>query len=340
MVGNEKQAKQQLKDKIKSYNKQRAGLAIVAIAFFCILSYSPLVEDGAFPTRLSTVCSAILLLCCMVFMLSFRTSLLLISVTTIITTVLLLLKQIRFELFLILLLINAVTVFITNNTAKAIIRSYVNENREIERMKAEATRDSLTQLLNRNGLEQAVRSAWANCKRDGKNAGVILADIDYFKSYNDTLGHLEGDRILKQVADCIKDCFKRETDIISRIGGDEFIIFLSDVNDDSLLRMAKYLSSSIIDLKVKTASESNLFDFLSVSMGIATGVPSPGDLLLDLYKNVDEELYRAKRAGRNCISFHEEIIQIGSFMDESFRTGLYICQSESEQIADRKATRR
>jgi diguanylate cyclase (GGDEF)-like protein len=177
-------------------------------------------------------------------------------------------------------------------------------------------KDRLTQLLNRNGLEQAVGTAWAFCKRDKKNVGVILADIDYFKSYNDTLGHLEGDNILKQVADSIKSCFRRETDIISRIGGDEFLIFLSDINDEHLLEMAQVLSSSIIDLKVKTTSENDPCDFLSVSIGIATSMPQPDDLLIDLYKTVDEALYRAKKAGRNCISFHEKIIQIGTSMDE------------------------
>ena len=140
--------------------------------------------------------------------------------------------QIRFELFLILFLINIGTFFISSTTGKAIIRSFTNEIDETNRLKIEATIDSLTQLLNRNGLEQAAGTTWALCKRDKKNVGVILADIDYFKSYNDTLGHPEGDNILKQVAESIKSCFRRDTDIISRIGGDEFLIFLSDINDD------------------------------------------------------------------------------------------------------------
>lgn len=316
MADNENQVSQQVEDKIKFYNRQRAGLAIVIVVFIGILVFSMAAGGEALPVRLSAFCSVVLLLCNAVFVLSFRGSLLLLLTATSITAALFVLKQIRFELFLILLLINAGTIFISSKTAQAIIRSFTNEKNKIKRLETEATKDRLTQLLNRNGLEQAVGTAWAFCKRDKKNVGVILADIDYFKSYNDTLGHLEGDNILKQVADSIKSCFRRETDIISRIGGDEFLIFLSDINDEHLLEMAQVLSSSIIDLKVKTTSENDPCDFLSVSIGIATSVPQPDDLLIDLYKTVDEALYRAKKAGRNCISFHEKIIQIGTSMDE------------------------
>jgi diguanylate cyclase (GGDEF)-like protein len=165
--------------------------------------------------------------------------------------------------------------------------------------------------------------------RDKKKAGVILADIDYFKSYNDTLGHPEGDHILKQVADSIKSCFRRETDIIGRIGGDEFLIFLSEVNDDRILEMAQSLSSSIINLKVTTASEKNPGDFLSVSIGVATSTPQPDDLLVDLYKTVDKALYRAKRGGRNCISFHDKIIQIQAPAEASFSVGVLSANTTS-----------
>ena len=250
-------------------------------------------------------------------------------VTTGIPAVLLGLGQIRFELFLILLLTNVGTVFTASITGKAVTRSFTNEIEEINRLKTEATTDALTHLLNRNGLEQAAGTAWALCKRDKKKVGVILADIDYFKSYNDTFGHPEGDNILRQVADSVKSCFRRETDIISRIGGDEFLIFLSEVNDDRILEMAQSLSSSIINLKVTTASENNPGDFLSVSIGVATNTPQPDDLLVDLYKAVDKALYRAKRAGRNCISFHDKLIQIGVPVETSFPVGVLSASTTS-----------
>lgn len=321
-MDNENGVERQVTGKITAYNKQRAGFAIVIVVFIGILVFSPVAWTGSLPVRLSLFCSAVLILCSVAFVLSFRGLLLLLLMATSITGVLLGLNQISVELFLIFLLINAGTVFISRKTASVIIRSFTNEIEKMNRLKTEATTDSLTQLLNRNGFEQTAGTAWAFCKRNSKNAGIILADIDYFKSYNDTLGHLEGDNILRQVADSIKSCFRRETDILSRVGGDEFLIFLPDVNDDYILEMAQSFSSSIINLKVKTTSKNNSCDFLSVSMGIATSVPQPGALLIDLYKTADKALYHAKKAGRNCISFHEEIIQIEAPVEESFSIGV------------------
>ena len=329
MADREIRTEQQVKDKIKAFNKQRAGLSIAFIIFIGILIFSPAAEAEALPVRLTVFCSAIFLLCGAAFVISFRDLLLLLIVTTGIPAVLLGLGQIRFELFLILLLTNVGTVFTASITGKAVTRSFTNEIEEINRLKTEATTDALTHLLNRNGLEQAAGTAWALCKRDKKKVGVILADIDYFKSYNDTLGHPEGDNILRQVADSVKSCFRRETDIISRIGGDEFLIFLSEVNDDRILEMAQSLSSSIINLKVTTASENNPGDFLSVSIGVATSTPQPDDLLVDLYKAVDKALYRAKRAGRNCISFHDKLIQIGVPVETSFPVGVLSASTTS-----------
>ena len=329
MADREIRTEQQVKDKIKAFNKQRAGLSIAFIIFIGILIFSPAAEAEALPVRLTVFCSAIFLLCGAAFVISFRDLLLLLIVTTGIPAVLLGLGQIRFELFLILLLTNVGTVFTASITGKAVTRSFTNEIEEINRLKTEATTDALTHLLNRNGLEQAAGTAWALCKRDKKKVGVILADIDYFKSYNDTLGHPEGDNILRQVADSVKSCFRRETDIISRIGGDEFLIFLSEVNDDRILEMAQSLSSSITNLKVTTASGDNPGDFLSVSIGVATSTPQPDDLLADLYKTVDRALYRAKRAGRNCISFHDKIIQIQAPAEASFSVGVLSANTTS-----------
>lgn len=332
MADYEIRTEKQVKDKIKAFNKQRAGLFIAFIILIGILVFSPATEAEALPGRLSVFCSATFLLCGAALVLTFRGSLLLLFAATGIPAVLLSLSQIRFELFLILLLTNVGTVFIASITGKAITRSFTNAIEEINRLKTEATTDALTHLLNRNGLEQAVGIAWAICKRDKKKVGVILADIDYFKSYNDTLGHPEGDNILRQVADSIKNCFRRETDIIGRIGGDEFLIFLPDINDDRVLGMAQSLSSSIINLKVTTASENNPRDFLSVSIGIATSTPQPDDLLISLYKAVDKALYHAKRAGRNCISFHDKIIQIREPAEKLFPVGVLSASTASGDV--------
>lgn len=222
MADDENWVEQQVKNKIRAYNRQRTVAAISVGILMAILLLFPVLGNEAFFVRLSVLCSALLMLCSFAFVLSGRSALLLFIITTIIIAALLLFKQEHLELFLILVLINAGTLLISKKIASAFTTLATNEIEIINRLKIEATTDSLTHLLNRNGLEQALGAAWALCKRDKKNVGFLLVDIDHFKSYNDTFGHLEGDNILKQVADSIKTCFKRETDIISRFGGEEF----------------------------------------------------------------------------------------------------------------------
>ena len=309
MADKENWVEQQVKNKIRAYNRQRTVAAISVGILMAILLLFPVLGNEAFFVRLSVLCSALLMFCSLAFVFSCRSALLLFIITTITIAALLVFKLEHLELFFILILINAGTLLISKKTASAFTKSATYEIETINRLKIEATTDSLTHLLNRNGLEQALGAAWALCKRDKKNVGFLLIDIDHFKSYNDTFGHLEGDNILKQVADSIKTCFKRETDIISRFGGEEFLIFLSDVDDDHLVEMAQFLSSTITNLKITATAEKNPYDFLSVSIGIAAGVPQPHDLLTDFYKRVDKALYHAKKSGRNCISFKESIIK-------------------------------
>lgn len=294
MADNKPLIEQQVKDKIKSYNKQRTVLAIAIVGLIGILIFSPVLGIATIFVRLSVFCSAVLLLSGTAFIPSLQGSLLLLLAATSVTGALLGLSQIRFDLFLILLMINVGTFFISGITGKAIIRLLTNEIKELNRLKTEATTDSLTQLLNRNGLEQAVSMVWAICKRNKKNVGFLLIDIDCFKSYNDTLGHLKGDDILKQMAHGIKTCFKRETDIIGRIGGDEFLIFLPDIDNDHIVKMAQLFLSTPTALKVKACA--GPFHYLSVSIGIETGIPQADDSPIDFGKRADRALYHAKKA--------------------------------------------
>jgi diguanylate cyclase (GGDEF)-like protein len=244
-----------------------------------------------------------------VLVLSFQQASGLFLVAVIIMAALLTLNLLCAELFLTLILINVGAFLISRKIAYDFIQTATNEIETLNRLKIEATTDCLTQLLNRNGLEQALETALAYCIRDKKRIGFLMVDIDYFKNYNDTLGHLKGDKILQQVAGCINTCCKRKTDIISRIGGEEFLIFLSDVDDDHILKIAQAISVGVTNLKIRTVTENNPFEFLSVSIGIATSTPKVHDLIIDLYNQVDEALYHAKRNGRNCICFNGNIIR-------------------------------
>ncbi|HCA29392.1 MAG TPA: hypothetical protein DEP23_07430, partial [Ruminococcaceae bacterium] len=99
----------------------------------------------------------------------------------------------------------------------------------------------------------------------------------------------------------------RETDIIGRIGGDEFLIFLQDIDNDHIVEMAQNLLSSLSSFKVKACPGS--YKCLSVSIGIETGIPQTGDSLKEFYNRADMALYHAKKSGRNCISYDNVIIK-------------------------------
>lgn len=309
MAKNESCIKQQVKNRIKKYNRQRIGVAIFVVILMAFLLVSSVIENGALYIHLVILCSLSFFLIAAVFILSFLQASGLFLAATIAMTALFALNQIGPELFLILTLINVGTLLISRKITRDFIQSATDEIKTLNRLKIEATTDCLTQLLNRNGLEQALETALAYCIRDKKQIGFLMVDIDHFKSYNDTLGHLEGDKILQQVANCIKACYKRKTDIIGRIGGEEFLIFLSDVDDDHILETAQALSAAVTNLKIKTATENNPFEFLSISIGIAISMPQVHDLIIDLYKQVDKALYHAKKNGRNCISFNGNIIR-------------------------------
>lgn len=247
----------QIKDKLKSFNRQRNSLIIVAALLIVLFTLT---------------------------------------------------DQLRFPAFVILFCLDIAFFFISQRFSKLFVEAIKEERRTIEILKQQAYTDELTQLLNRNGFEQALTTVWAFCKRYQKHIGFIMADIDFFKSYNDTLGHYEGDNILKQVGECIKSCCKRETDIVSRIGGEEFLIVLSDINDIYIIEIAQEISRSIKGLKIKTVGENAPSEFLSISIGIATATPTDELSPTDLYKTADSAMYQAKGSGRNCICFNDTII--------------------------------
>lgn len=168
MVNNKNRVEQQLKDKIKAYNKQRIVLAIPIVLLLAILLLCPIMDYETLPIRFSMLSSTLFLFCSLFFVLSGRSALLLFLLSIITAASLLVFKQEHFELFLILILINGSTFLISKKTASAFIQSATNEIETINRLKIEASTDRLTHLLNRNGLEQALGTAWVFCKRDKK----------------------------------------------------------------------------------------------------------------------------------------------------------------------------
>ena len=190
------------------------------------------------------------------------------------------------------------------------IKAYIHTKKieDLNKQLAQASEhDYLTNLLNKRGLEEHLNLAWAYCKRNNKKVGMLFFDVDYFKNYNDAYGHFEGDKVLSKIGSCIKDCFKRETDIICRVGGEEFLVFLSDISDDDIQKMAFRVRNNLENLKIKTANN-EVSEYLTFSIGIATAEPKDEDKANDLIMAADQALYFAKESGRNCIAFRGSIL--------------------------------
>jgi diguanylate cyclase (GGDEF)-like protein len=155
--------------------------------------------------------------------------------------------------------------------------------------------DFLTGIFNRRGLFNTIIPVAYLAQRNSSHVGIMMIDIDHFKKVNDTYGHQAGDDVLKSVAHMIKSHI-RSSDIIGRYGGEEFLIFLSPVNPDSLKEKAEQIRSSI----EKNGDSSTP---ITVSIGVSAGLikGSVEKAVAKLIKRADTYLYVAKNSGRNKV---------------------------------------
>ncbi len=168
-----------------------------------------------------------------------------------------------------------------------------------QRLIDKAERDPLTKLYNKTATKTLIQSFLRTDSRDTLDAFIIV-DVDNFKQVNDTLGHLFGDSVLSDLAAELQDLF-RANDVIGRIGGDEFIVFLRGMNHKS------HIASKADDICKIFSLIYNDDDGIKVSgsLGIAL-FPDDGDTFDDLYKKADIALYSSKRAGKSCFTFYNE----------------------------------
>jgi len=172
-----------------------------------------------------------------------------------------------------------------------------NANQKLETLTLE---DTLTHLHNRRYFEMQLKAEWKRESREQKILSLMVIDIDYFKLYNDTYGHAEGDNCLKSVAQILKSSIHRSADIIARIGGEEFVVMLPDVDIDGALILANQMQHQL-NLAGLTHATSPLSEHVTVSIGIASVIPEENASALGLFKAADKALYKAKSKGRNQV---------------------------------------
>jgi diguanylate cyclase (GGDEF)-like protein len=169
-----------------------------------------------------------------------------------------------------------------------------------------SSRDGLTGIANRHAGSDFLSREWPRAIREQNYFSVIMLDIDYFKLYNDTHGHLQGDECLKNVAQALRRGIHRPADLLVRYGGEEFIAFLPDTNREGAFIVASALKSEVEVMQLPHGS-SKASPYVTVSVGMASAIPDmnkPVEVLID---SADRALYRAKQEGRNRICIAEDI---------------------------------
>jgi len=167
-----------------------------------------------------------------------------------------------------------------------------------EKLKTLADNDALTNIANRRYFDQVLDQEWRRAKRRSYSIAMLMVDIDYFKAFNDSLGHLEGDRCIQQVANGLEELVRRPGDLVARYGGEEFAIILPALNIDEAEQLAQAVCDVIQGLGI-VHPNSSVAGVVTVSVGAAAIVPSVGFSKTDLIAMSDEALYLAKSQGRN-----------------------------------------
>lgn len=164
-----------------------------------------------------------------------------------------------------------------------------------------SVRDELTGINNRRYLQQMLQMEWKRAVRFGRQLSLIMLDVDYFKQYNDTFGHLQGDQVLKQIGQLLKRNL-REVDTVARFGGEEFVLLLPDTDKRGALAVAEKVRV-ITEGHHFVADNYNATRPVTISAGIST-YPDDVEEMDDLIDRADIALYRAKENGRNRIEFY------------------------------------
>ncbi|MDJ0647447.1 MAG: diguanylate cyclase [Xenococcaceae cyanobacterium MO_188.B19] len=178
------------------------------------------------------------------------------------------------------------------------------QNRQLQKLFLLSTTDKLTGIANRVHFEDFLQREWGNAIRNQTSLSIIMIDIDNFKLYNDTYGHLEGDRCLQQVAQTINVAVKRPKDLVARYGGEELIVILPDINLDGAEVVANNIRSQVKALNIPHAS-SQTSDRLTISLGVASLIPALNSEASSLILAADAALYLAKQKGRDRIEIYQ-----------------------------------
>lgn len=167
-----------------------------------------------------------------------------------------------------------------------------------------STTDGLTGIANRRLFDQTLQTEWQRCARNRASLSLLMIDIDHFKRYNDHYGHQTGDECLRQVARILVLCAKRSGELVARYGGEEFAILLPGTDATEAQAIAQRCLQQMHSARIPHA-DSPVSEWLTVSVGVASLVVSPGESRVTLVQQADSALYCAKRAGRARVELYD-----------------------------------
>ncbi len=176
-------------------------------------------------------------------------------------------------------------------------RKLMETNIELQRL---TIVDGLTGLSNRRYFNEYIEAQWKLAARDRTPLSVLMIDVDNFKRYNDTYGHLAGDEVLKGIATAMQKSFLRPTDLRARFGGEEFVVILPATPLASVPSLGEKLRRNVEGLHIPH-SASTVGGFVTISVGGATRIPGKEDSFLSLIEAADAALYEAKESGKNRV---------------------------------------
>ncbi|MGA1264026.1 MAG: diguanylate cyclase domain-containing protein [Prochlorothrix sp.] len=183
----------------------------------------------------------------------------------------------------------------------AITRDVTAEKQMESQLRLAVEQDGLTQVANRRMFNQYLEEQWLQALQSQTPLALILCDVDFFKLYNDTYGHLAGDECLHRVAQALARCVRRSQDLVARYGGEEFGLILPNMDLKEASDLADRLRTTILNCQIPHQS-SPISPYLTLSLGCVSGIPQINLQSADLITQTDLCLYQAKRWGRNQVS--------------------------------------
>lgn len=170
--------------------------------------------------------------------------------------------------------------------------------KQAELLETLSQQDSLTGLANRRYLDEVLEKEWRRAVRHSMPITIIMIDLDFFKSYNDSLGHIKGDECLREIAKALTSLTSRSGDLAARYGGEEFLLLFPMTNESEALIQVKRLMNVIRKIDIQHPS-SDISSQVTLSVGVATMIPQVDDSISSFVSRADHALYTAKSKGRN-----------------------------------------